>query len=328
MKVGNRILISRTDSIGDVVLTLPLAVALKNLDPANQILFLGRGYTQPVIKSCPSVDEFYSVDELRSVDDWRRMRADIILHVFPKSALAAMAKKAGIPKRIGTSHRFYHWWTCTERLNLGRKNSDLHEAQLNLKLGAPLGLKAHFSLDEIRTMQVLRKPEVSEKVKSLLVPGKVNLILHPRSKGSAREWGLSNYSALIKMLPTENFHVMVSGTAQEGSMLREWIAGEKVTDITGKLSLPEFMQLISVSDALVAASTGPLHLAAALGIQALGIYAPMRPIHIGRWGPLGSKAMAFALDKNCSDCRKSGNCHCIREVEAARIADELLKIRK
>lgn len=323
-----RVIISRTDSIGDVILTLPLAIALKQKNPGILIFFLGRKYTRAIIEACPAVDRFIDVDDLKNVSDWSALKADAILHVYPKSKLASMARKAGIPRRIGTSHRLFHWFTCNERINLGRKNSNLHEAQLNLKLGPPLGLSPDYSLEEIKTWQLLRKPGISAKVSALLHPEKVNIILHPRSRGSAREWGLANFSELISLLPSARFNILVSGTEEEGRGIRDWLENEPVTDITGKLSLPEFMELISNAQALVAASTGPLHIAAAMGIHALGVYAPIRPMHPGRWGPVGTHAEAFVRDKTCSDCRKDNDCHCIREVKAGEIADSLLKIRR
>ena len=53
-----RILISRTDSIGDVVLTLPVAGILKQTFPGCTIIFLGREYTRAVIEACDHVDQF------------------------------------------------------------------------------------------------------------------------------------------------------------------------------------------------------------------------------------------------------------------------------
>ena len=49
---------------------------------------------------------------------------------------------------------------------------------------------------------------------------------------------------------------------------------DRVTDLTGQLSLSQLVELIAHCDGLVAASTGPLHLAAAFGIRAVGLYAP------------------------------------------------------
>ena len=98
---------------------------------------------------------------------------------------------------------------------------------------------------------------------------------------------------------------------------------ERVTDLTGQLSLSQLVELISGCDGLIAASTGPLHLAAAFGIRAIGLYAPMRPIFPQRWAPLGENACYLVLDKKCSDCRRSGDCHCIRSITPEMVLEKL-----
>ena len=65
---SKKILISRTDSIGDVVLTLPLAGYLKQNYPGVKLGFLGRNYTQPIVKLATGVDEFFSWDEVANAD--------------------------------------------------------------------------------------------------------------------------------------------------------------------------------------------------------------------------------------------------------------------
>jgi ADP-heptose:LPS heptosyltransferase len=72
-------------------------------------------------------------------------------------------------------------------------------------------------------------------------------------------------------------------------------------------------------DVLVAASTGPLHIAAALGVKAIGLFAPMRPIHPGRWAPVGKDAHFVVIDKTCEDCRKGGSCACIEAIEVQKV---------
>ena len=52
------IIISRTDSIGDVILTLPVSAVLKNYFPGVKIGFIGKSYTRPVIEACKFIDEF------------------------------------------------------------------------------------------------------------------------------------------------------------------------------------------------------------------------------------------------------------------------------
>jgi len=63
------ILISRTDSIGDVCLTLPICAALKQKFPSARIVFLGKSYTQAIIESCPAVDEFLNWDAWNKLSD-------------------------------------------------------------------------------------------------------------------------------------------------------------------------------------------------------------------------------------------------------------------
>ncbi len=325
------ILISRTDSIGDVVLTLPMAGIIKRFMPKSRIIFLGRNYTKDVIGLSEHVDEFISYDEIlklsaaEKVNAFKNIHASHIIHVFPVKEMAQLAKQARIPKRIGTTNRLWHWFTCNIKVRLSRKNSDLHEAQLNTKLLEPLGIKQDFSLEELADAYGFTKvPVLESRFEALLSSEKTKVILHPKSKGSAREWGLENFSKLITGLDKTRYSIYISGTAQEGELLKQLIEKHpEVTDLTGKLSLQQFIAFIHRCDALVAASTGPLHIAAALEKKAIGLFSPMRPIHPGRWKPIGKQASYLVLDKDCVDCKQTKDCHCIREIATQDVIKQL-----
>lgn len=315
---GKRIVLSRTDSIGDVVLSLPMAGLMKKYFPTCHIIFLGRNYTKSVVALSEYVDEFVSWDDNDSVE---KIQADILVHVFPVKEIAVWAKKQNIAMRVGTTNRVYHWWTCNKLIKLSRKNSQLHESQLNLQLLKFLGIPVEISLKEMPQYYGFASvPALDPNISNWLSKDKKNIILHPKSKGSAREWGLDNFINLIKILPKERYKIFVSGTAEDGKNMQEWLAQQTdITDITGKLSLEEFIAFIYHADALIAASTGPLHIAAGLRKQAIGLFAPMRPIHPGRWMPIGEKAEYLVLEKSCEDCRKTLDCHCIREIGAGEV---------
>ena len=286
-----RILLSRTDSIGDVILTLPMAGVLKKALPQAQISFLGKSYTRAIVQHCAFVDNFYEWDE----EDPLTITADVIIHVLPRSAISRWAKKQKIPQRIGTSHRLFHWTTCNHLINLGRKNSNLHESQLNLQLLQPLLKQFNHSLSEIPNYYGWKPPQQPwDKFGHRLASNKFNLLLHPKSKGSAKEWPLRHYLSLAKQLNPQKFQILITGTAQEGEQIKaecpDIFSLPQVRDTTGAFSLPEFIDFISYADGLIACSTGPLHIAAASGIYALGLYPSQRPMHAGRWGPLGKKA--------------------------------------
>jgi ADP-heptose:LPS heptosyltransferase len=322
-----RIIISRTDSIGDVVLTLPVTGFLKETFPDCEIIFLGRAYTRPVIEACRFVDRFIDLAEISGsgpqeilAQNLAGLNADVIIHVFPVKEICKASKKAGIPIRIATSHRLFTWFSCNRLIHYSRKNSPLHEAQLNLKLLEPLGIKRQFSLEEIPRYYGLQGVEQAKQTDR-----KFRLILHPKSKGSAREWGLENFGRLIDLLPASRFHIMITGTKEEGELMKDFLKRYRgrVTDLTGKMTLPQLFDLIAQSDALVAASTGPLHIAAALGKRATGLYAPMRPIFPQRWAPLGQNATYLVLEKNCDDCRHTGDCLCIRSITPEMVVEKL-----
>jgi len=331
MTNSKTILISRTDSIGDVVLTLPLAGIIKKVYPNDKILFLGKNYTRDVVSLSKNIDVFISYDELlnspqkKQVEIIRDYKIDICIHVFPVWHIARLIKAAGIKTRIGTTNRLYHWFTCNRLVKLSRRKSQLHESQLNTKLLAPVGITTDFNLNQIKSYYgFVNVPVLDNEFKPLLDTDKKKIIIHPRSKGSAKEWGLKNFAKLILLLTENNYQVYISGTKEEGESIRDFIDQHpQAIDLTGQFSLQQFIAFIAECDGLVAASTGPLHIAAALGKKAIGLFSPRRPIHPERWMPIGKSASYLVNDENCEKCAQKKECDCITDIDPNDVLDKL-----
>ena len=330
MDLNNKtVIISRTDSIGDVMLTLPICAWLKEQSPDVNIIFIGKGYTKPIVEAYGLVGQFVdwndylNVPKMEKIQSFRKLKADVIVHVFPNKDIASLAKKARIETRIGTSHKAHHLLTCSHRVNFTRRKSNLHEAQLNHELLRPLGLKEIPSLDEIvKTTSHFKVDQV--KLPNAFKDLKDFTILHPKSQGSAKEWPLEKYMELASTLVEEGKQVVFTGTEDEGKQFREKIPGnENVIDSTGKLSLEQLMALIQNAKNLVACSTGPLHIAGYLGINAVGLYSPKRPIHPGRWKALGENVRIIVFDENCKPCAEEKDCNCVLEIEVERVLKSL-----
>ena len=313
------IILCRTDSIGDMVLSLPLAGIIKQHYPSIPVYVIGKEYTLQVVAAHPSVTGFLSKEEvLKNPCLLYDLKAQAIIFIFPDKELGSLSKKAAIPHRIGTLNRLHHWWQCNHLVALSRKNSPLHEAQLNAKLLKPLGLQTDYTLEGLSPFAKLQAPTLSLEAQANCI------IFHPKSKGSAREWPLDSYLALAKILTAKSETIAITGTAAEGELIRsacpELFSLPQVLDYTGRFSLHELIAFIALSKGLLACSTGPLHLAAALGKPALGLYPPIRPMHPGRWAPLGKNAATLTAKDDCNDCRNTLPCHCMQAIQVQQVA--------
>jgi ADP-heptose:LPS heptosyltransferase len=294
-----KILISRTDNLGDVALTLPLCGLLRSVYPESEIHFLCKNYTAPLVKICRSVSAIHSWDNWEQLTnealvlELKKHQFDMVIHVFPNKKLATCARKAGINKRVGTISRFFHWYNCNLLPFVFRKHSGMHESQLNIKL-----VKKLLNINKIPPVEHLVEYvdlNVSLLYKKnfdhILSKDKFNIILHPKSFGSANEWPASHFRDLIESLGPE-YQVIITGTESERLYLEQQIVGsvsKKIVSLVGQLDLVELMSLIAQADGLVAASTGPLHIAGLLGINTLGLFPPNVPMYPLRWIPIGER---------------------------------------
>lgn len=321
-----------------------MAYALKQAEPSCRVIFLGRTYTQGLINQCVDIDNFLDWEDIKKlnisdqISFLKKQNIDIFIHIYPQKDIAKLAKQAGIPIRIGTSHRIFHWLYCNKLVSIKRKNSALHETQLDLQLLKPLGLKFAYTLAEIIPMRRFKEqfnisPEIKNKIQNLLNPKKFNLVLHPLTRGRHIEWPLQHYQELIKYLDPEKFNIFITGSEQEGQEIRPALIqpflnsqnsqnsqkNKNIIDLTGKFDLNTLIYFLSQIDGLICSSTGPVHLAAAFNKRTLGLYAPIKPFHAGRWGPVGAKAQVLSLHKDCSDCRDLSRCRCVGLIEVSQV---------
>lgn len=326
-----RILVSRTDRIGDVVLTLPLCGLLAK-ELGADVIFLGRDYTRPVLEACDAVSEILDWDGVAAAGAGaqaallRDARADTILHVYPRPDVARAARRAGIRRRIGTTHRIYHWWTCNSLVRLGRRDSDLHEAQLNVRLAATLLERTDHALSELPAfVRLAPTVPVPDRVARVLAHDRVNVALQMKTRGSSREWRLERWRALMDALDASRFRLFVIGTAEERAMIADVLASAPahVHDLTG-LDLRGLIATLARMDGMVSGSTGPVQIGAALSIHALALVPPARPIHPGRYAPLGARAEYVTPQAECVACATGREpCTCMDAISVRDVADRV-----
>ena len=144
-------------------------------------------------------------------------------------------------------------------------------------------------------------PTLKPAFSNLLDENRMNIVLHAKSQGSAVEWGVDKFIELAKTLDSNNATIFFTGTEKEAQFFREMLPNsENIIDLSGKMTLDDLISFIANSDALVAASTGPLHIAGISGIRTIGLFSKKKPIHAGRWKPLGNQVVILE-EKNISD---------------------------
>jgi len=340
-----RILLIRNDRIGDLVLTTPAISVVAKSFPQARIDLLCSCYAEPVVRGNPWLHEVITdcgahdrsdLQELVELLAPRRYSCAVtFVHSYKN---ARLVHSSGIPLRIGPLVRWYSPLFFNRAIRQKRSRAERHEALYNLELLSPLGIEVTCvppplvipSKEAVGWSGGWLQSEFGEKAKLPLV------VVHPGMGGSALNWPERFWRELVGLLERESgCRVLVTGSQDEAELVRrvtgDSLGSKRVRSKVG-MSLEHFIGLLSRADAVVAPSTGPLHLAGALGVTAVGIYSPVRAHHPNRWGPLGKgKSKVFLPPVDCPgilDCLLERCAHfpCMELIEPVKVLGYLRRV--
>ncbi len=289
MPYVHRVLIVRTDRLGDVLLTTPVSSALREAYPEAKISWLVRPYAAPLLEHNPDVDQILvdrggATSELIALIKKEHFDAAII--AYPRWRISWALWRAGVPIRIGPASKWYSIF-FTQKVWQHRSEGKKHEADYNLELLAPLGVPF-----KRRPTTFVLTEEEKEAARIVLASHRLSfskpvIILHPGSGGSSARWPLSHFMALGDNLQAAGCDVVVTGGPGENyqAIMIDQMHRIPVFIAAGSVSVRELAALYSCADLVVTNSTGPLHLAVALGVPTVSIYSPLPTCHPQRWGP-------------------------------------------
>jgi ADP-heptose:LPS heptosyltransferase len=246
------------------------------------------------------IDEVIEIDVDSGVRDIsmiiKNKGFDAAIALFPEYRLGKALKSAGIPLRAGIAYRWYSP-LFNYRHREHRKHNIKHEVEYNLSLTYAVFRDAgsweeYLQPDDIFPLN-LRIPEgvkdtVERHLKSLDTGMKI-VAIHPGGGGSAHRWPVERYCEVASYLAhSSDVQLIVTGNQGEADLCREVIdAGGQAVNMCGKLSLVELAEAFRHCDLLVTNSTGPLHLARAVGTNVLGLFPHDHAMSPVRWGPYG-----------------------------------------
>lgn len=328
MPGGRRILVVRTDRVGDVVMITPMLRELRRTFPDAHLGALTNDRSAPVLHHNPRLDA-HVVDDLRPESFWSTVRAlrehrfTDALMVWPAKRAAYQLFLAGIPRRVGVGHKLYEVVTFM-RTVVREYDPPRHEADYCMKLARAIGVVADDLTPELYVTGEERE-QARAALRRLGVPADARVVVvHTGSLNTTPNWSERRYFELIVALLAKDarrrVHVLLTAPEMSGGFRGRLadLGDPRVHDATAEVaSLRPLIRLIAECHALVSSSTGPLHLASGLGVRTVGIFCH-RPLYRSEhWGALGPAAVN--LDVPGDWCRA----HCGEGKERCGIEDGL-----
>lgn len=355
LKEINRILVVRTDKIGDVVLTTPAIAALRKRFPEAHIAGLVSPVAADIYRGNPHLSESIVLNPAQFAGFWgffrlvKRLRAGNfqVAVVFQcRIRVAAALFFAGIRYRIGS---YSKWWSFLF-FNLGRRQNrsavEMHEADYNIQLLRHFGItvaetweKTYLNVTDEASREALRffvEKGLNKRFKTVAI--------HAGMAGSALNWPESHFIALGRRL-IRRYNLVITGGPSEGALVERVFQGVSrnqsyhpdnpvFTKYVGEKGLAELVAVLDRCDAVVAPSTGPMHLAVALGKKVITVFSPIKVQSAVRWGPYGvpsgsnlgispnDQVSVLVPDVNCGEDFKCALSACIYYPCMPRISVE------
>ena len=297
-----RLIVVRDDRLGDLVVSLPAVDALRRTYPRARVALMVQPTLVPLARMVRAVDEVLSAhsDPGRLGHAIETFDADLIVCISRGAAMPRAAARAGVKLRVGTGYRIYSP-IFTRAVGERRRSGGRHEVEYALSFAHRSGAAAapaSFPLSVPDSAAV----SAADWLCSRGVDDPF-AVLHPGSGGSCPRWPADCFLQLARELVGAGLNVVLSIGPEDGWC--EALLEESPPDVR---TLPRFTggletlpALLSRATVLVSSSTGPLHLAAALGTATLGLYTPWPTCGVTRWGPYARNGWALAAE--CEEAR-------------------------
>jgi len=287
-----RLLLIRLGSLGDIVHTLPAAAALRAARPEARIEWVVESKWAPLLQGNPDLDKVVLLDRAKRSGYWvcaaflrgARYQCAIDFQGLYKSA--CLAWLAQIPKRIGFSFTSAREAGAALFYTQRYPATGGHVVEQNLALAARL-LHARASLAPVACKLAIPPPAAS-RIEEQLRHSRLEdfYLLSPGGGWRSKCWPAERYGQLHRLLAEKyGWRGMISFGPGERELAETVLtASGEPAPVILPMDLPELMAAMRRAKFVVAADTGPLHLAAALGTPVVGLYGPTDPARNGPYG--------------------------------------------
>jgi heptosyltransferase-3 len=333
-----KVLINRSDAIGDSILTSPMAKIIKEKYPEAKITFLISNKSADIFKSHPYIDNyriyhrnarFYlKIREIFKI--FSEFKPDHYFYVGGGYLPNFVAWFTRVAFRGGLKSRWHTYLFLNKGVRQKRSMVTMHEMEYNLSLLAPMGIeynyrdKAHYSPDISLSQDELEKNfnHFKKELSDQGIETDLKMIfIHPGMTGHTLNWSSRNYARLILKFEQkfpEKFLFIISHTPSDNTFLlglKEVLARRENNFLKNRLyffngqkeGLRHYMSVLNHAAVFVGPSTGTTHIAAVLGVPVVSLYSPIKVQSALRWGPIARnnyKIKILVPDVICGEVKK------------------------
>jgi heptosyltransferase-2 len=327
-----RILVLRYRFIGDTVLTVPFLRNLRQAFPKAEIDLMLEPFSGQVIEGCPYVDRIIPF-ELRTIHRYssqtergnlagylhyrgliRKGGYDTAFILKRSLSSALLVWAARVPRRIGfaTEGRGF---LLTDRVPY---RHDQHEVENFLDCLRAIGVPVTSTGLELWPLA-----EHRQKVSALFAgagwkEGDIKIVIHPAASLPAKQWPLERFAEVMRSLRNRYpVRFVYTGAAGDAGLYQEIERRGPFggLNLCGAMSLRENVAVYSACDLFFGVDSGPMHMAAAVGVPVVALFGPTDE---RKWGPWGEGHTVVSKRLACHPCKphKCGDNECMRSISA------------
>ncbi len=285
-----RYLVVRLGSLGDIVHTLPAVAALRDSFPGATVDWVVERKWSELLCSNPELSRVIALDRspwavLRCVvGQLRAARYTCAIDFQGLYKSAILAALSGAPARIGFDRQTAREGGATVFYTQRVSPAPGHKVEQNLALAKAAGARDSTRRFPVR-IPAKAQAEIDRRLAALGLTE--FFVVSPGGGWKSKCWPPARYGEVCREI--ERRHTLRAfvnqGPGEKALAEAVRLAAAPLAPVIFSSDILELMALLGRAKFIVAADTGPLHLASALGTPVIGLYGPTKPNRNGPYGP-------------------------------------------
>lgn len=321
-----KILINRTDAIGDSLLSLPVCEVLRKKYPSAQIVYLASSRCGDMLELIGAQDDSWVIDRKQSslklffhlLKKIRTFSPDVYIHLGGTELPSLICFLLWVPKRLGIISKAMSWLCLNLGVRQKRTQMGRHEVEMNLEVLAPLGIGP----EKVESLTIRRDLIHADALKLVLaekfLDGRKVIFVHPGMTGHTLNWPVENYVLLLSELEQrypETFQFVLSYTPSDAQYIERFQTQLKQSPLSNlfyfngaEQGLRHYIECLSQADLFIGPSTGTTHIANVLSVPTIAFYSPIKAQHASRWSPYFGDEHKLIIHQPLISCPERVKC--------------------